>query len=601
MEQEIQKLLAQIDRYIEESLDDNFDRYLAQMKQILEQEPERFDEVREAVERNMQRYRENVRKRDKTSAEFKVGAGVLSGIGILFVLIGFVILVKNYMPPVVQGMLMFSFFAVVWLAARLAVARFSEKLSKGLAAASVLGLYLSVIVNYHVLKTLPLHLALGLMVLVGLISWMDAALGRSVLLSVMSFGGYLFFSLFLPWGGTVPECIVMMAVIAVMNLLWHLGAAGERRELIRLIHASFFMVYSLIYGIIFWISRPAGGWTAVFAYLILMAGILNFFYCRSRSAEIFCIWLCGGIFQIALLMVCLVGREIGGGGSEYYLLLILAAVNLVLLFFKRFQWHWQGLYYQAVLLVFLVAVEEPVWPGLIAGIVLFGTGLLMIREKRLFHELVLSIYFYLYIGAQLDPPWGIPAQLAFLLVITVLCTYVSKLRSSKSAAFVYTNVSLMGLSLLWLLGQRGQANYISNTVVLVLAVAAVLLLWRERCCLPGRVRGLMLVLVLTYMVFIYQITLPVMVSLLLMGVAAVSIVVGFIRREMGLRIFGLCLALFVCAKVIVYDYWDLDLLPKSILLLVVGMIAIAISVIYAVLEQRQKKMKTEEKQNETVI
>ncbi len=137
--------------------------------------------------------------------------------------------------------------------------------------------------------------------------------------------------------------------------------------------------------------------------------------------------------------------------------------------------------------------------------------------------------------------------------------------------------------------------------MLVLAVAAVLLLWRERCCLPGRARGLMLVLVLTYMVFIYQITLPVMVSLLLMGVAAVSIVVGFIRRETGLRIFGLCLALFVCAKVIVYDYWDLDLLPKSILLLVVGMIAIAISVIYAVLEQRQKKMKTEEKQNETVI
>lgn len=548
---------------------------------------------------------EAVGRQQKSTTEFKIGAGGLSGIGILFVLIGFVILVKNYMPPFVQGMLMFTFFAVVWLVSRLAVVRLSEKLSLGLSCASILGLYLSVVVNYQSFETLPRYLALGILILIGMISWVDAFLSQSALISCMSFGGYLFFALFLPWGKTIPEFAVMAVIMLGLNLLWHLGAVGERKELVRVIHGSFFVLHTLFYGITLLFIQPEGGLTTVFIYVILAVSLLNFFYSRNRNIGFFCIWLCGSIFQISLLMGIFLGIEMTGGEIEFLLLLIPAAVNLLLLIWKRFQWHWQGLFYQAVILVFLVAVEKPMWPGLAASLVLFGAGLLMIREKRLLHELIMSFYFYIYLAVQFDRPWIIPAQLAFLLVITVLCQCVPRLRSTKGAPLVYINISLMGLSLLMLLGERNQANYISNTVVLAVAVAAVLILWRERFCLSGRLRGLMLVLVLSYMVFIYQITLPVMVSILLMGVAVVSVIAGFIRRETALRIFGLCMALFVCVKVIVYDYWDLELLPKSILLMAVGVIAIAISIVYAVLEQKQKKMKIEEQQegekNETVI
>ena len=157
MEQELQKLIQQIDIYIEESQDENFDRYLEQMKLILAEEPERMEEIREAVGRNMQRYRENARKRENASVEFKIGAGVLSGIGILFVLVALVLLIKNFLPPFMQGMLMFVFFAVVWLVSQLGVARISQKLALGLSGASILGLYLSAVVNYHVFETLPLY------------------------------------------------------------------------------------------------------------------------------------------------------------------------------------------------------------------------------------------------------------------------------------------------------------------------------------------------------------------------------------------------------------------------------------------------------------
>ena len=561
--------------------------------------------MEQEVQKREVKEQENVTGQQKSSTEFKVGAGVLSGIGILFVLIGFVILVKNYMPPFVQGMLMLTFFAVIWLCSRLFVFRLSEKLSLGLSCASMVGLYLSAVVNYHIFQTMPLYLAVGILALIGIISWADAFLSRSALLSCMSFGGYLLFALFLPWGETIPEFCVMMAVTLGINLLWHFGAAGERRELIRVIHGACFALYSIFYGIVLMFLQPEGGLTCVLIYMILVVILLNFFYSRNRNVGLFCVWLCGSIFQISLLMGILLGIKMTHGEMDFLLLLIPAGINLLLLFWRKFQWHWQGLFYQTVVLVFLVAVEKPIWPGMAASLVLFGAGLLMIREKRLLHELVMSFYFYIYLAVQLQRPWIVPAQLACLLAITVLCLYVPRLRSKKGAPLVYTNISLMGLSLLMLLGERNQANYVSNTVVLVLAVASVMILWRERCYLSGKLRGLMLVLALTYMVFIYQITLPVMVSILLMGVALVSIVAGFIRREAALRIFGLCMALFVCVKVIVYDFWGLALLPKSILLMVVGMAAIAIAVVYAILEQKQKRMKIEEqqeeKEHETVI
>ena len=75
---------------------------------------------------------------------------------------------------------------------------------------------------------------------------------------------------------------------------------------------------------------------------------------------------------------------------------------------------------------------------------------------------------------------------------------------------------------------------------------------------------------------------------MLLGIALAGIVVGFWQKQRPLRIYGLCLALFVCAKVVVYDFWDLELLAKGLLLLAVGLAAIAISIIYAIIEFYRK-------------
>lgn len=593
MDQELQQLLQYIDYCMRESQDPNFDRYLMQMKEILLAEPQRVWEIREAVERNMGRYRENVRARQRSSAEFKIGAGILSGIGILFVLVATGILVRNFLPRAVQGMMLLAFFALVWVVAQIGIVRLSRKLALGLSAGSILGVYWAVSWNYHVFETLPLLWTLGMVVLVAVLSWLNGYFTRSLVLQSMSLMGFFTTSLFLPWNRGVPELILLLIALVGLNLMWHLGAVGDHQDVVRLVHMIFQSFCSFVFGMVLLFNIPGEGLTMALVYAIVTAGILNFLYAASRGkgSGAFLAWIVCNLAQIFYLVGLIIALQYRKDYVLPQLALILVGLNLLLLLLRKFRWYNMGLYFQSFALLLFVVEGDLAWPGIVAAVVLMGVGLLLVKEHRLAHQLTVSVYFFFFLMIVTPSSWLVPAELAFLLAFTVLCLYVPKLRDKREGALVYTNISLMGLMLLNLWPRRlwWEPDYMQDTLVLVLAVLAVLILWRNRCHLPQRMQGLVLGLVLTYMIFVYRIHLPVVMSIALMVIAIGAIIAGFIRNEMALRIYGLVLALFVCAKVVVYDYWDLELLPKSILLLSVGLIAIGISVIYAVLEHRQRK------------
>lgn len=601
MEQEIQELLKQIDRYIEESKDENFDRYLQQMKMVLQKEPERLEEVRAGVDRNIERYRENMKKlerpqnvqpqvnsekKEKNGMEYKIGTGVLSGIGILFVLIAVVILLKNFVPKSLLGMLMIAFFAILWLVSQLVVDRKFKKLSLGLSSAGIIGLYLSAAVNYYHFETLPMQYAQGILVLVAIVSWLVGFYLKSTILQCMSFIGYMVFGLILPWGKSLPEFIVSVAIFLVLNLMWNLGARGEKRNLIQILHGIFYVVYAAIYSGVLLANQPEDGIVCVLIYGIVALVVLNFFYQKQKGMEYLPIWISGSVIQAAYILGITtymnIVDEVG-----MIVLLALPVTSLVMLLIRKFSPKSQALYYQGAIILFYVNIWGLDWPMLIGLIVLCLVDYFAIRKNVLSNQIVTSILFWLLIARHVPNEAVIPAAIGFLLIFTTISLYVPKLRAPKPAALVYTNISLIGFTVL-VSGIAG-GNYISNTITLVLMIATVLLLWRKKCFLPERVQGLVLTLVLAYMVIVYRIQLPVVVSILLMVVAMIAIIGGFIKKEKAMRIYGLVLALFVCGKVVLYDFWDLELLAKSILLLVVGLIAIGISLIYVVLEHSQKK------------
>ncbi len=533
---------------------------------------------------------EQVVEEKETSLEFKIGVGALSGIGILFVIAAFAIIIRNYVPSVIQGMLMFSFFAVLWLVSQMGVSRFFPKLALGLSGAGMMGLYLAAIWNYHVFRILPREWALGILVLIGLISCCVGVVLQSEIFQCLSFGGYLVFSLLLPWGRGRGACLGAVLSLVLLNLLWHSLAAGKQKRVVQMVHMICYILHVFIYEMILLIWQPQDGLIMVLIYGVIAAVLWNVFFFLDQGIASFCAWICGVVFQTSFLLGIGVSFYLGGRETEPLLLLVLLAANLILLILKKFHLRLMGLYVQSMFLVIFLAAGGLGWPETIASLLLFGMGLFWMQEGRLFHELGVTIYFCLFIQTLVPGEAAPVVVFAFLLGFTLLCLQVPRLRTKREAALVYTNVSLMGAVLLSAARYRflGEGTLLADGVLWLLAVLAVFLLWRERFHLPGSLRGLLLAAVSTYMLLTGHFSSPVAVSIVLLGIALAGIVVGFWQKQRPLRIYGLCLALFVCAKVVVYDFWDLELLAKGLLLLAVGLAAIAISIIYAIIEFYRK-------------
>ncbi len=534
--------------------------------------------------------REEKVKEKESSLEFKIGVGALSGIGLLFVIAAVAIMIRNFVPSVIQGMILFSFFAVLWLASQMGVSKVFPKLALGLSGASVMGLYLAIVWNYYIFDILPREWAVGLLILVGLVSGCVGIVMQSAVFQCLSFGGYLLFSLCLPWGTGRGAVLCAIGALVLMNLLWHILAAGKQKSVVRLVHIICYVTHILIYemGMLIW--QPKDGLIMVMLYGVAAAVLLNVFLLLDQGIASLGSWICGAVFQTSFLLGVGVSFYFGGRETEPLLLLALLAANLILLILKKFQPRFLGLYIQSIFLVLILAAGGLRWPEGIASLLLFGMGLYWIQEGRLFHELGVTIYFCLFLPLLVPREASAIAVFAFLLGFTFVCLKIPRMRCEREAALVYTNVSLMGAVLLSVAHHRflGDGTMVTDAALWLLAVLAVLMLWRERFHLPGRLRGLMLAAVSTYMLLVGNISSPVAASIALLGVALAGIVVGFWKNMRPLRIYGLCLALFVCAKVVLYDFWDLDLFAKGLLLLGVGLAAIAISIIYAIIEYYKK-------------
>ena len=70
-----------------------------------------------------------------------------------------------------------------------------------------------------------------------------------------------------------------------------------------------------------------------------------------------------------------------------------------------------------------------------------------------------------------------------------------------------------------------------------------------------------------------------------MLIAIASVSAGFILKIKGVRIYGLCMSFFVCAKLLLVDFSDAQSVDRVISFLVVGVIALAISYLYMRIER----------------
>lgn len=218
----------------------------------------------------------------------------------------------------------------------------------------------------------------------------------------------------------------------------------------------------------------------------------------------------------------------------------------------------------------------------LAGVVL---SILFIKQWRLYYAIILTATLGI-CAMQLPNIVKLPAVTGILFAGILLFNQVKKWRSNN--IMVYNGLALVGQIVCFLaLAQPIYRNaYITYLCMLIFGLATIVLTFRKEYQMDWKFKQMSLAVFLTYMALVVRINQPFVNSILLMLVALISVGLGFAQHKKIVRIYGLILSLFVCGKVVLYDFMDAPSLQKTLLFFVVGVIALIIAGIYIFLEKK---------------
>lgn len=128
-------------------------------------------------------------KTKRKNVEFAVGAGVLSVVGVLFVLIAFVLLSINYMNGMLKGMCLYGISVAILLFSELYLQKKLPKFAIGITGLGICCLYLSTMINYLYFANFNVWIAAGISVLVSLMAVLLSRKRDSGILKIISFIG----------------------------------------------------------------------------------------------------------------------------------------------------------------------------------------------------------------------------------------------------------------------------------------------------------------------------------------------------------------------------------------------------------------------------
>lgn len=576
-----QELMQQIDTYIEESQDEKFDLYLEYMKRELEKPESRVEEISSSLERNLAVYRKN---RDKTrlaepesridnqemarqpevlaqkqesqknqkpfvkqqkTVEFKLGIWVLSVIGAVFILMGVVTLGKEFLSTFVQGMLLYILTLMVILVSELVLRDRLEKLSVVLTGTGIGSLYLCTVINCLYLRIIPISLAIGIALLTAVTALLISYARDSAAISIISIAGIYLSMLY--YGGIILELwqfCAIAAVVWIVNLMCLFLKAKTGRTAVEIIQITGIGIYTPI--------------------LMLSAYM-------------------GGIQELAV-EICRVG-----------FLILLLGVFLTMAKKKAQLWTWA-----AFTVMLGIGFGYAGWEAWICALLLTAAavaGCYLVKKEDCNWVFYYAVSWCVVSNIMALLPYGVrtPVLMSLVLFLCLLFQLMKKLRMPRKQVLSWITLGIQGAASLSLAMGSGTAALICS---LLAGTLAVVILTRERFGIRPAWRGLMLAGYLTYMVFCFPISQRVIESILLILVSLAAIGMGLAMKEKMARVYGLSLCLFTCLKVVLWDFWGESIFNRMLAFLVVGVLVLAVSVVYMLLEKKlDHKMKQENEDN----
>lgn len=640
-----EKIRLRLIQLIEISKDPYYDQYLAQMMKDLESGKASPAQVEKEAERTFRLYQQRMGQsisappiqpqKTKDTVEFKVGAGIFSTLGAVFVLVALVIFGFNYLDGIWQGMCLYLAGTAVILLSELAVKRISKTFSHVISAIGISSLFIATVINYLVLKNINGLVASLLTIVIAVFSVLFSRKKEAT--SIRLIGCLGCYICFLPIKGFETELsfLIMAGMIFAVNLVFILLPNQKNKALIGCVHMVTHVIFTAIVTVMVMADGIGIMYVALFAVLSLV--ILNLIYLSQRNEVklwftiVYSIML--GIFAVILICIACLDHDLDTEKIALFYKWITEAMVLAVSFVFFIMWtqekqRWIQYYFMAAIVFFFNGFTDYPLEATIFLLLIFSvTRLLCLKEKELwvldsvlavltalqgifyadewhlipfllimilsiatirnwhiFHEIVLTVFFLIVSFIKIENEWLLPVNIGTLLVLFLLFNHLCKLKEKLQLPYNIVNLAFAGIvSCFAILNE----DYIANSVAMLLGAVMIVIAFRKRYGLEIPKKYLVLAGYLSYMILAAEFETPVIVSALLMVVAIGCVSIGFKTKDKVYRICGLVMAIIVCIKMIIYDFSELETMAKALLFLIVGIIALAISFLYIYLEKKE--------------
>lgn len=198
------------------------------------------------------------------SVEFAIGAGVLSVVGVLFVLVAFVMLGMTYMSGMVKGMCLYVIAAVVLLVSELFLTRKMPRFAIGITGLGICGLHLSTLLNYLYLENFNGWVAAAVTVAVSVLAVLLGRKKDSGTLKIISFLG-CYISIFMMgqsffvwrfWGSRPDDGVVnarfagTSVILLAVNLMTVFLPVKKYRNAVHITHLISNTVFTMLFALL---------------------------------------------------------------------------------------------------------------------------------------------------------------------------------------------------------------------------------------------------------------------------------------------------------------------------------------------------------------
>ncbi len=599
---------------------------------------------------------ENIGK--NTAVEFFVGAGMLSIIGALFLVVAFIIFGLNFLEGPIQGIILYAISAVFVLLSELLLRRKLPRFATAISGMGIVALYVTSIISYRHLEMINSLAAVIITLAVAMLSLLLGSKKDSAAYGLVGIGGS--YICFLMIGSMNADSWFLAAMVGIFLINFTgLSLPGYRKKVAaNLFHLSLNTLLTVILAV----GAAINGVETVYIIfgITLNIALLNLYICKQdksavqvviygiemgilgfmtllfaasmtmlepdsmriyvRFITIILTMAAGGFFCLinhdkkirialmyySLLLSLFLSVADPDGFMDLYMVLLFFLVGR--LFLRRKEWEVLNCILTVSAFITGLAYGDLPQSWLYFGA--FLLSLLFVRRWHLFYRCSFTLFLILFVTIAI-PANNVRVPVcaailfglipAFHLVTAIKDKKAMKAGSENQANAYYTvssvwigriyliiNLSVLGIVSLYSIYCR---NYLPVIITALIGAAAILCFLSSRFNSYFKRKYLLMAVYLTLMSFISRVGIPIYVSIFLAAVAIFCIAAGFMIRDRALRIYGLLLALFVCAKVAVFDFREFGVRQRIILFLVIGVIMLFTSLIYIILEKRSSRKK----------